>query len=57
MTSNTQSQNVINFVKRRKANLIKLFHGRCCICGFNAFQEALEFHHLNPDEKEFNITG
>ena len=57
MTSNTQSQNVINFVRRRKANLIKLFHGRCCICGFDAFQEALEFHHLNPDEKEFNITG
>lgn len=55
MTNNQNSQNVINFVKRRKANLIKVFHSKCCICGFSAFQEALDFHHVNPEEKEFGI--
>ena len=54
--SNTNSQNVINFVKRRKKDLISVFHSKCCICGFNAFQEALEFHHVNPSEKEFGLT-
>lgn len=56
MTKNQNSQNVINFVKRRKSNLIKVFHSKCCICGFDGFQEALEFHHVHPEEKIFGIT-
>lgn len=36
--------------------MIKVFGRRCCLCGFNAYQEALEFHHINPEEKEFGIT-
>lgn len=55
MAKNQNSQNVINFVKRRKSNLIKVFHSKCCICGFDAFQEALEFHHVHPEEKEFSF--
>lgn len=55
MTSSQNSQNVINFVKRRKSNLIKVFHSKCCICGFDSFQEALEFHHVDPNTKEFGI--
>lgn len=52
----SNSQNVVNFIKRRKSNLIKVFNSQCCICGFNSFQEALEFHHVNPEEKSFGIT-
>lgn len=55
MTQN--SQNVTNCIKRRKNNLIKVFNSKCCICGFDKFQEALEFHHVNPDEKEFGISA
>ena len=53
----SNSQVVIDFVKRRKSNLIKVFGGKCCICGFNKWQSALEFHHVNPNEKDFNITA
>lgn len=53
----TNSENVCNFVKNRKANLISLFDGKCCLCGFNAFQEALEFHHVNPEEKELKLSS
>ena len=56
MAKNQNSQNVINFIKRRKSNLIKVFHSRCCICGFDEFQEALDFHHVNPETKSFGIT-
>lgn len=56
MAKNSNSQNVINHVKKRKTDLISVFHSKCCICGFDAFQEALEFHHINPAEKEFGIT-
>lgn len=52
----SNSQDVINFVKRRKNNLIKVFGSKCCICGFDKWQSALEFHHVNPEEKEFGLT-
>ncbi len=57
MPSLNNSQTVMNYIKRRKTNLIKLFDGKCCICGFNSFQEALEFHHVNPEEKEFGLSA
>lgn len=47
---------VKNHIKKRKADLIKVFHSKCCLCGFNAFQEALEFHHVNPEEKKFGLS-
>lgn len=29
---------------------------KCCVCGYNKCIEALEFHHLNPNEKDFNLS-
>lgn len=52
-----QSVYVCNYVKRRKYNLIQIMGGRCLLCGFDKFQEALEFHHVNPQEKEFSLTS
>lgn len=31
--------------------------GKCEICGYNKCIEALEFHHINPKEKDFSISG
>lgn len=56
MTSSKNSEYVCNHVKRRKKDLISVFSGRCCICGFDAFQEALEFHHIDPQTKSFGLT-
>ena len=30
--------------------------GCCTICGYNKYFGALEFHHLNPSEKLFNVN-
>lgn len=30
--------------------------GKCYKCGYNKCIEALEFHHLNPNEKDFIIS-
>lgn len=54
-SQNSNSEIVVNFVHRRKSNLIKVLGNKCCICGFDKFQQALEFHHVNPEEKEFGI--
>lgn len=29
--------------------------GQCCICGYNKYVGALEFHHLDPNQKDFGI--
>ena len=55
MSNSNNSKNVINHIKKRKNDLIKLFGSKCCICGFDTFQEALEFHHVDPDTKEFGL--
>ena len=53
----TNSENVINFTRKRRHNLISLFGGECCICGFDKYKEAFDFHHVNPEEKEFSLSS
>jgi len=35
---------------------MKLFESKCCRCGYCRNYAALEFHHLDPKEKDFNWT-
>ena len=51
----TNSEIVCNHVRKRKKDLISVFGSKCCICGFNSFQEGLDFHHVNPKEKSFSF--
>jgi len=30
--------------------------GKCNVCGYNKCDSALQFHHLNPEEKDFAIS-
>lgn len=41
--------------KRTKEKLVFGFDSKCGVCGYNKTFEALDFHHLNPNEKEFNV--
>mgnify|MGYP004508011231 FL=1 len=38
-----------------KLQAIKLLGGKCSICGYNKCVDALEFHHKEPNEKEFKL--
>lgn len=40
----------------RKAECVKYKGGKCIVCGYNKYVGALDFHHVNPEEKEFNIA-
>ncbi len=35
---------------------IKTSHG-CQDCGYNEHFSALDFHHINPDDKDFSVTS
>jgi len=53
----TSSESVILWRKRTKIKLIEYKGGKCELCGYSKCVRALEFHHLNPDEKDFSISG
>ena len=44
-----------NSRKRLKEKLVQYKGGKCEICGYNKCIIALEFHHLDPTQKDFNI--
>lgn len=52
----TKSEQVSEFRRRRKANLIKVMGCKCAICGYDKFVGALEFHHINPEDKAYGIA-
>lgn len=41
--------------EKTKELLVEYKGGKCEICGYNKCISALEFHHLNPAEKDFGI--
>lgn len=53
----SRAENVTLFRKRRKENLIKLCGGRCCLCGYDKCSGALEFHHIDPQTKSYQLSS
>lgn len=48
---------VISWRQRTKLRAITHKGGACQICGYNKSVRALQFHHLKPGEKDFNISS
>ena len=57
MKKKTNSQAVSDYRRNRKLNLIAACGNKCCICGYNKAISALEFHHIDPSQKEFGIAA
>lgn len=53
----SKSESVILWRKRTKIKLVEYKGGKCQICGYNKSKNALHFHHLDPNEKDFSISG
>lgn len=43
--------------KRAKQKLVEIAGGGCRLCGYDKCITALEFHHIDPSEKDFSVTG
>lgn len=43
--------------KKVKEILVKEHGGKCQICGYDRYIGALDFHHLDRNTKEFNLSG
>ena len=42
---------------KRKLELIEYKGGKCECCGYNQNYAALDFHHVHPEEKEFQLDS
>lgn len=51
----THSESVTKCRQKRKRDLIEYKGGKCIQCGYDKCVGALEFHHRNPDEKEYRL--
>ena len=43
--------------RERKKWAVDYLGGECCVCGYSRCLEALEFHHTNPQDKEFQLSN
>ena len=50
-------KNVGTWRKRTKQLLVEYKGSKCELCGYDKCIEALEFHHINENTKEFAISG
>jgi transposase len=48
---------VANWRRRAKKRLVDGAGGHCALCGYDTYQGALQFHHLDPATKRFPISG
>lgn len=42
--------------KSKKQQLLSLNGGKCIVCGYDKCSSALEFHHKDPSQKEFDLS-
>ena len=42
---------------KKKKLLVEYKGGKCEICGYDKCLAALEFHHIDPDKKDFSISS
>lgn len=52
-----KTKSVIEWRKRTKIKLVEYKGGCCEVCGYNKNIKVLQFHHTNPNEKDFTIGG
>ncbi len=49
------SENVKRWRKNTKSRIIESMGGKCQCCGYNKCHAALDFHHIDPQEKDFQL--
>jgi hypothetical protein len=51
-----QDQKTHELQLRRKLEAVKYKGGACMVCGYSRYVGSLDFHHLDPKQKEFSIS-
>ena len=51
------SESTVNFRRKLKVKAVEYKGGQCEDCGYSKCIAALEFHHMDPNEKDFEINS
>lgn len=43
--------------QRRRQLLTQVLGGKCALCGYSRCAASLEFHHINPDNKNYQLSS
>ena len=43
--------------RKKKEQSVELYGGKCQLCGYNKCLRALDFHHIDPTTKSFDISS
>ena len=49
-------QHVKNFRQKTKKRAVEYKGSKCLVCGYDKCISALEFHHLDPNKKDFGLS-
>lgn len=52
-----RSEAVIGWRRRAKQRLVEYKGGKCEVCGYNKSIYSLTFHHKDPTQKDFSLSG
>lgn len=52
-----QNQNVLDRQRLWKQKAIEYKGSKCCICSYDRCNAALEFHHKDPSQKDFQLAA
>jgi hypothetical protein len=50
-------EGVVSWRQRVKQRAVAYKGGQCQVCGYDRCIQALQFHHLDPAQKDFTISG
>jgi len=53
----SRSEAVKKWRRNTKERIITAMGGKCACCGYNKCHDAMDLHHLNPNEKEFSFAA
>ena len=57
MLIKSQGEIVSEHRRKRKEILIHVMGGKCALCGYDKCNGALEFHHINPSKKDYQLSS
>lgn len=49
-------QNTLDRQRKFKQRLVDIKGGKCVQCGYSKSNAALQFHHVDPEEKDFDFS-
>ena len=49
------SEAVKRWRRRTKERMVEALGGKCCVCGYDRCTASMDFHHIDPNEKDFHF--